>query len=221
MTLPPHLRAVLPADTQLAWTRLGPLVPRAAYLVGGTGLAAHLGHRTSRDLDFFLERAMDVEALEASLVRAGTLLVTGRAPGTLHCVLGRTRLQFFDASDQHRVEPTVTIGGLRVAGLGDLLATKLKVIVDRPALRDYVDLRAIEERAHRYVEEGLAIFILRYRPAAPDQAVAAVVRALASFEDVPEDPGLGVSVRETARYWTRRVRAVVAHLDRSGLPPSP
>jgi hypothetical protein len=28
-------------------------LPGGAYLVGGTGIAAHIGHRVSRDLDFF------------------------------------------------------------------------------------------------------------------------------------------------------------------------
>lgn len=217
MSFPEHLQAVLPAETRAIWARIAPLVPPAAYLVGGTAIAAHIGHRPSRDLDFFLEHPVDLDEVAAALGRLGSLAVTGRSPGTLNCILETTKLQFLDASDQRAVEPTVTVAGVRVAGIGDLLATKLKVIVDRPALRDYVDLRAIEQVAHRHVEEGLALFLQRYRPVAADQAIATVVRALASFEDVPEDPGLGVSVREVARYWTRRIPAIVAHLDRSGL----
>lgn len=214
MRFPDHLRAVLASETLEIWARVAPAVPPEAYLVGGTAVAVHLGHRRSQDLDFFLEAEVALRDLERSLARLGTLSVTASEAGTLNCVLDSTVLQFLDASDQRRVEPTIDVEGIRVAGIGDLLATKLNAVVSRPALRDYVDLQAIEERTHRYVEEGLALFVERYRPKVPDGAVASVVRALASFEDVAEDPSLDVSVQDVAGYWRRRVREVTRHLDR-------
>jgi hypothetical protein len=51
--LPQHFRAVLPPATERTWMALVGNLPGGAYLVGGTGIAAHLGHRVSRDLDFF------------------------------------------------------------------------------------------------------------------------------------------------------------------------
>lgn len=216
MTFPDHLRALLSPETLETWTRVAPAIPRHAYLVGGTAVAVHLGHRPSQDLDFFSERPIDLDRLERALARLGSVAVTARDEGTLNCVFDSTVLQFLDAGDQRLLEPTTTVEGIRVAGLGDLLATKLNAILSRPALRDYIDLQAIEERAHRYVEEGLALFIERYGPKVPDEAVAAVVRALASFEDVVEDPSLDVSVDDAAGYWRRRVREVTRHLDRWG-----
>lgn len=191
-------------------------MPEEAYLVGGTAVAAHVGHRPSRDLDFFLEHPVDLDRVERNLGAAGELAVTARDEHTLNAVLDAVVVQLLDASDQHLLEPTVRVAGLRVAGIGDLLATKLSAIRSRPALRDYVDLQAIEERSHRYVEEGLALFVGRYGPRVPDDAVAAVVRALASFEDVPPDPSLDVTVDDVARYWAPRVREVTRHLDRWG-----
>lgn len=216
MTLPEHVRAVLDDDAQRTWEAIRDLLPPAAYLVGGTAITIRLGHRVSRDLDFFLERPVDLDRLEGALRDVGPLVVRAREAGTLDCVLGRTRVQFLDASDQRLVEPTETVAGVRLAGLGDLLATKLKVVVDRPELRDSFDLMAIEQQAHRYVEEGLALFLERYAPAAPDQTLRAVVNALAYLGDVEEDPALPASPEEVEGYWSRRVPEVVAHFDRSG-----
>lgn len=214
MRIPAHLASVLPRDVRGLWGAIVDVVPTEAYLVGGTAVAAHVGHRPSRDLDFFLERPVDLDELSRKLGRIGKLVVTGRDERTLTTVLSTVVVQFLDASDQHLVEPTMRVARLRVAGIGDLLATKLNAITTRPALRDYVDLRAIEDRAHRYVEEGLALFVLRYRPKVPEEALADVVRALASFEDVPSDPSLDVTVEDVARHWTGRVREITRHLDR-------
>ena len=66
MTLPEHIRSVLPADTAMAWELLAPTIPVAAYLAGGTAIAVHLGHRVSHDLDFFYHRdAIDLDQLRA------------------------------------------------------------------------------------------------------------------------------------------------------------
>jgi hypothetical protein len=215
MTLPAWLAAVLPPETQTAWLRLRTAAPPAAYLVGGTALAAHLRHRRSRDLDFFLERPVDLGALEAALGRAGPLVVTGRDPHTLNCVLGDAKVQFLEAADQAVLEPTAMIEGLRVAAVGDLLATKLNAVVGRPAARDYFDLMVIERDGGRRVEEGLSLFVRRYRPAVPEQAVSGIVRALSYLDDVPEDPSLGSSVADLARYWEARVPEIITHLSRS------
>ena len=61
-------------------------------------------------------------------------------------------------------------------------------LLDRPALRDYFDLLTIEREGNRYVEEGLALFLRRYRPKAPLQAVTAVVRALGTSVMSPGIP---------------------------------
>jgi len=48
-------------------------------------------------------------------------------PGETAATYGETRLQFLQAGlerPERRLEPTVPVGGLRVAGLGDLLAMK-------------------------------------------------------------------------------------------------
>lgn len=218
MTLPASVRRILPAETATTWERVVPAVPPVAYLSGGTALAIHLQHRVSRDLDFFLQEAVDIERLRDTLQRLGPLHVDtlDTRPGqqTLNAVLGATKLQFLEASTLVILEPFHETAGVRVAGVGDILATKLKVVLDRPELRDYYDLLVIERDARRYAEEGLALAVAKYRPAAPDGFVARVLRGLAYFGDVEDDPGIPMSRTEIERYWLTRVPEITASLER-------
>jgi hypothetical protein len=206
-------RDVLRGETSAAWEKLAPLVPEWMYLSGGTALAMHLHHRVSRDLDLFTERPFDAES-QADLLTAAfddfaaTLVTTG----TVNGVLGETKVQFLDASTQHRIVEPKLIAGIQVAGIEDILATKLKVVMDRGALRDYFDLMSIEQHTDLDVINGLALYIERYQPKAPDQHIGQIIRALGFFEDVDDDPALPVERGEIERYWRKRQPEVVRGL---------
>jgi hypothetical protein len=195
------------------WQALVGNLPAGAYLVGGTGIAAHLGHRVSRDLDFFVAEPFEPEELARILDRIDRFAPTQIAAGTLNGYLGETRIQFIDARDQQPVDPNVNIGGIPVAGLRDLLATKLKVIGDRGELRDYFDLLVLERDTGHHVEEGLAIVIERYRPATPEATTLHIVRALGYLDDVADDPGLPMDRTEIETYWHQRQPEIVRSLD--------
>lgn len=84
------LRAFLPPDTAATWLAIAPLVPPDAYLGGGTAIAVHLEHRTSRDLDFFFHHhSVDLDEMALKLSAAGPFAVTERAPGTLNGVFSQ------------------------------------------------------------------------------------------------------------------------------------
>lgn len=184
MTLSPALRKVLPRATRATratravWEELVILRPDPAYLAEGTAVAVHLHHRVSKDLDFFLSEPVDMDVLYTHLEATGHFVATHLDPGTVNGVLGETRVQFLLAGTQRNTEPLTVVDGIPVAGLGDLLATKLKVVMGRGELRDYFDIMAIEQRTPLTAEEGLGIFLERYQPKAPDEAVSAIVRAL-------------------------------------------
>ncbi|MGQ9512423.1 nucleotidyl transferase AbiEii/AbiGii toxin family protein [Thermodesulfitimonas sp.] len=66
------------------------------YLAGGTGLALHLGHRFSEDLDFFSERVFEPEVLVRELGPRLSLTVFGITAGTLHASCGEAvKTSFF------------------------------------------------------------------------------------------------------------------------------
>lgn len=220
MALPERIRRILPPDTAKTWSTLAPLVPEAAYLGGGTAIAVHLGHRVSRDLDFFYHHdALNLDQIATTLAAAGRFAVTLRAPGTLNGVFSKTKVQFLHADEgapQHLLATPAKVEGLRIAALEDLIAMKLKVIGDRGELRDYYDLMAIEQQTGRTVEEGLSLFLARFAPAYPQQALGHIVRGLGYFDDVEPDDLLPTARAEIVDYWTRRQPEIITSLSRFG-----
>lgn len=218
MSLPGELATILPEPTARAWLSIRDVVPAVAYLGGGTAIAVHLQHRVSRDLDFFLREPVDLEGFAEVLQAKGRLVVQQlhAEPGqqTLNVLLDGTRLQFLEASSVRVLEPLQPVAGVMVAGLGDLLAMKLKVICDRGELRDYFDLLAIEQQGHRWVEEGIALALEKYQPRAGPAFVQSIVRGLGYLDDVQEDPGVPAGKAEVAAYWERRVPEIVRSLSR-------
>jgi hypothetical protein len=218
VSLPDHIRAVLPPDTASSWQVLAPLIPPEAYLGGGTAIAVHLSHRVSRVLDFFYHRhAIDLDMLETTLSAAGPFAVTLRAPGTLNALFSKTKVQFLHADEiepQHPLAPPSEIAGIHVAALEDLIAMKLKVIGDRGELRDYFDLMIIEQRTAHRVEDGMSLFLARFAPSYPQQALLHIVRGLGYFDDVEPDHLLPVPRSQIIDYWVRRQPAIIASLGR-------
>jgi hypothetical protein len=205
MTLPGDLTKILPSETAWAWERIAPIVPSDCRLAGGTALAIHLHHRESRDLDFFYkDPTLDLVALERSLSELGPFAVSTRASGTLNGLLRGARVQFLDAHDQVDLDDPVTRAGMLVSSLSDILAMKVKVIGDRGELRDYFDLKRIEELAGRTVEEGIGLYMARYQIAPEHPSIEHVVEALGYLDDVDEDAMLPEDHATIAAYWKRR-----------------
>lgn len=215
MTAPPRwLRAQLPRATAAAWPKVAAVLPTGGYLAGGTALAVHLRHRVSRDLDVFTEVDFDPEELRARLAEAGELLVTLVAAGTLNGLLDGARVQFLHAGGQRSLADPSIVWGMPVAGLPDLIAMKLAAL-QRGELRDYFDLKAVEERTPFTVEQGLAFFRDRYAPSLrnPDATTLEIVRALGWLDDVPADPAVPEPHQTVAEYWRRRAPEVEQSLS--------
>src|SRR5215831_18163882 len=63
-----QVRKILPPDTAATWDTIATVIPRDAYLGGGTAIAVHLAHRVSRDLDFFFHHeSIDLDELASRL----------------------------------------------------------------------------------------------------------------------------------------------------------
>ena len=116
-----------------------------------------------------------------------------------------TKVQFLHADEgrpQQLLESPAQVDGLHVARVSDLMAMKLKVVGDRGELRDYFDLMTIEQRTGRMADEGLALFVERFQPEYPDQAINHILLGLGYFDDVDPDDGLPVPRAEIVDYWT-------------------
>jgi len=212
---------VLPGDTAQSWELLAPALPAGMYLAGGTALAARLHHRVSRDLDFFFHADSDLDALARKLASIGSFAITQRSDGTLNGLFSQTKLQFLSAAGQQLLEAPTPIAGIPVAGFEDILAAKLKVIGDRAELRDYFDVMTIEHQTGFTVEQGLGLYLARYREPAHSYNVTHIVEALGYLDDVDEDDQLPVAKPAIAEYWGRRQSQVLRNIALTAPSPSP
>lgn len=155
---------VLPATQRALWPQLAGTKSLGFVLYGGTAIALRLGHRASVDFDFFSDAPLDEPQLRSALpflVAAQTLQET---EDTLTVLTPpdtsgerQIKLSFFGGIDFGRVGiPDDTADGvLQIASLDDLLATKLKVILQRVEAKDYCDIAAML-RAGVNLPHGLA-----------------------------------------------------------------
>lgn len=144
---------ILPAAQASLWQDLRQAPELGFVLYGGTAIALRLGHRSSVDFDFFCERALQRDELRQAfpfLARATVLQderdsfgVAVPCPATGDVV----HLSFFGSLGFGRVgEPEITQdGALLVASLDDLMAQKVKVVLQRAEAKDYRDIAAMIE----------------------------------------------------------------------------
>lgn len=187
-TLSPNFAALAPPQREL-WPELRPSVELGFVLYGGTAVSLHLGHRRSIDFDFFHDQGLVKDEIRAALGfmrRATTLqdskdtlvvLVPRSGPGSHHGV----KVAFFGGMSYGRIgDPLLCDDGVaRIASFGDLMAHKLKVILQRSEKKDYQDIAAMI-RAGCPVAPGLAaarlFFGNTFQP-------AACLKALTYFKD--------------------------------------
>jgi nucleotidyltransferase AbiEii toxin of type IV toxin-antitoxin system len=215
MTLPAELTDILPGETARAWEQIAPILPPSCRLAGGTALAVHLRHRQSRDLDFFYnDPGLNLTLLEQRLSEHGSFAVSSRAPGTLNGILDSAKLQFLDAHDQIDLDEPESHAGILVSSLADVFAMKIKVIGDRGELRDYFDLKRIEEITGRRVEEGIGLCMTRYKIPPEHPSIEHIVESLGYLDDVDEDDALPEDHATIAAYWQRRQPEISRNLAR-------
>ena len=147
----PHLE-VLPTEQRQLWSALAPTAQSGFVLYGGTAIALQLGHRASVDFDFFTDRPLnpqqilsDFSFLKHSTLlqdQANTLSFLTPGGGPQH---GQVKVSFFGAIDHGRVgDPQYTNDEvMQVASLDDLMATKLKTVLQRIEAKDYRDIVAM------------------------------------------------------------------------------
>ena len=195
---------VLSAAQQKLWTHLSPAPRLSLVLYGGTAVALFLGHRVSVDFDFFQAHPLDKEQLRQSFDFFDGSAVVQDAPNTL-AVLARmpsrpVRVSFFGGIGFGRVnEPLLTRDGTpSVASLDDLMATKLKAVLDRAEAKDYRDIAQMIS-AGVSLAAGLGAFQRMFKG-----EPAQVLRAIGHFKD-GDLPTLAKADQELLRNARDRV----------------
>jgi hypothetical protein len=147
----PHMDILPPAQQRL-WPELRPAAELGFALYGGTAIALRLGHRASVDFDFFSEKPLDRDAIRTAFpfIALSPVLQDQSNTFTVNVPYGNSarehvKVSFFGTIGFGRVgEPEITKDGvLQVASLDDLMATKVKVILQRAEAKDYRDIAAM------------------------------------------------------------------------------
>lgn len=145
---------MLPLAQQRLWPELRPAANLGFVLYGGTAIALRLGHRPSVDFNFFSEKPLDRETIKATFpfVAQSTLIQDKDNTWSLLVPYGdsardHVKISFFGMIGFGRIgEPDFTEDGvLQVASFDDLMATKMKVVLQRAEAKDYRDVAAMVE----------------------------------------------------------------------------
>jgi hypothetical protein len=144
----PYL-GILPPVQREIWPRLHPVVQEGFVLYGGTAIALRIGHRQSVDFDFFTDHPLDKDRIFSrfSFLDQGTVIqdepetLSVSVPGNGEWV----KISFFGGIHFGRVGlPESTKDDvLLVASFDDLMATKVKTILQRISAKDYQDIAAM------------------------------------------------------------------------------
>lgn len=179
---------ILPPAQQRLWPELRSAADFGFVLYGGTAIALRLGHRPSVDFDFFSGNVLDKEAIKAAFhfMPVSTVLQDQENTFSVLVPYGdsdhtHVKVSFFGVPNFGRVgNPDRTEDGvLHVASLDDLMATKVKVVLQRAEAKDYRDVAEMI-RAGVSLPKGLSaareLFGPNFQPSES-------LKALVFFED--------------------------------------
>ena len=176
-------------------------------LAGGTGLALQLGHRISKDLDFFRSIPFSPVEIAAGLADLGRIVVQGRSAGTLQVTLDGLRVSFVAAEAPLLFDGT-PYRGLSLADPRDIAVMKVIAIGGCGSRKDFVDL-------FFYLRGGSSLegifALIRRRFAGIDYNEYHLLRSLVFFEDAETEPMPRMIRRAT---WHEIKSAIVVEVKR-------
>lgn len=186
--LTPHWEALTPR-TREAFNLAAslPFIQRY-YLAGGTGLALHLGHRFSVDLDFFSSDpdavGPDHRAVMQTTFDDPSLVISHDKDMTFVATWQDVGISFFRLALYPLVQEPVLLDGVPIATVEEIGAMKLAAIIARGARKDYIDLYFVLQRTP--LERLFQVAAVRY--AVVRSFAASSLRALAYFADAETTP---------------------------------
>lgn len=169
------------------------------FVIGGQAMRCFCPYRPSRDVDFGVTSARDLNDLVQQLQRRGRVEIAERSADTVHLRFDGIDVSIFVLA---MLSPFVSERRLSVTGL---LATKLHAILDRGTRRDFFDLYVTLHRNALGIAECLGAMRQVYRQEINDTLL---LRALTFFDDAEREaalPGEGPDDWATVKafFWNR------------------
>lgn len=182
---------------------------RGWTLAGGTGLAFHLGHRISEDLDFFRTDPFDVRDLHGVLAECDRYETLQESDHTLTVILRQTKLSFFRMRDPFLFD-AVPFRFFAIADIRDIALMKIAAIVSRGSRRDFIDLYMILR------EKPTLRQLLDWMPrkyGASRVNAYHILKSLTFFDDAEEEPMPRMRIpfvwKECKAFFVRQAHAIV------------
>ncbi len=166
-------------------------------------MALQVGGRMSIDFDFFGPGPVDPDQLKRRypFLKNAELIQRDEATATFSEHIGDddVKISFFGTLEFGRVSEPVQFAdnGIYAAGLMDLAAQKVKVVIQRVEEKDYLDMNALL-KAGITLEVALGAARALY----PQFNPAISLKALSYFEDLPKLP------EEVRRSLTKAVASI-------------
>lgn len=159
---------------------------KAFYLVGGTALALHIGHRISVDFDFFSKEELPTDLLQRvkrEFSRSSTA-VTYRAPEQLNILINDIKTTFFHYP-YPLVDPLCIYQGVSITSIREIAAMKAFSIGKRLSYKDYVDWYFMLKEHHVELNDVITTAERKFGNDFNDRLF---LGQLASLEDIHEQP---------------------------------
>lgn len=185
-----------------------------AYLAGGTGLAIHLGHRYSFDLDFFARKKFEEDLIIDLLDQSGRFKLERRHWKTILGKFEDVKFSLFFLKYRLIAPSAIILRNINLASLEDIAAMKIAAISDRGTKRDFIDLFFLVK--HFPLEKILKFYDQKYKNLAAQRTH--ILRSLVYFTDAEQDPMpemiKTVDWEKVKEFFTKEVKEIAA---RSGL----
>jgi hypothetical protein len=150
------------------------------YLVGGTALALHLGHRNSIDIDLFSKLDFDTEKIVNLLQSEFSFTEIFLRKNTIIGIINGIKVDFI-THPYENIYPPITEEGITFLSKEDIAAMKLNAIVNSgQRLKDFIDIYFLLE--YFSVEGMLGFFERKYS----NVNTLIALKAISYFDDIDE-----------------------------------
>lgn len=170
-------------------------------LVGGTSLALQIGHRLSVDLDFFSEKKDDLQSIENELLMLEGMKLKANSAYALFFEYKGVKVDVLNYPYAFITEPVI-YKTISLCHKDDIVAMKLKTIMNRGAKKDFYDLYFLLEEYD--VFQFLTLFQKKYS----NIESAAIYKSLLYFEDA-ENQESPVLLRNKSLTWEQVKKRIV------------
>ena len=180
-----HYEAIYPETLGLLNNLSNKSELKQFFLVGGTAVALHIGHRISVDLDFFTKKDINTDNLKFFLNNNYSIIKTSTDINTLSCFINYKKKIIkvdFISYKYNLLKPIKNIDNIKLLELEDLIPMKLSAIAGRGSKKDFYDIFFLFDKYS--LTEMLEFFRHKYKT----ENVFHVIKSLTYFEDADNEP---------------------------------